>query len=165
MLLGKIEKARGLRRPKAFTLNVRYRDSRIRFKEAQKNCRWQEWGEKVDKKRELPWPQTTKISTPAERQYHCIVQHLFPTCCPYGSSALPTGPQTEGTCKQGHSHLSIGIKKSNKEEANKVIFCGFTVSDETARLLIGAVTKTNHANYLPGTCFAYIHSWSGKVLS
>jgi len=44
-----------------------------------------------------------------------MVQHLFPTCCPYGSSALPTGPQTEGTCKQGHSHLSISIKELKNE--------------------------------------------------
>lgn len=164
MLLGKVEKARGLRRPKAFTLNVRCRDSRIQFKEAQKNAAGRNEVRKLIRNEGCRDPRQRRF-TPAERQYHCMVQHLFPTCCPYGSSALPTGPQTEGTCEQGHSHLSIRIKKLNKKEANKVIFCGFTVPDETARLLIGALTKTNHVNYLPGTCFAYIHSWSGKVLS
>ena len=27
-----------------------------------------------------------------------ILQHFPVVCCPYGSSARPTGPQTEGTC-------------------------------------------------------------------
>jgi hypothetical protein len=44
------------------------------------------------------------------RAFYCKLQHPPPVCGAYGSSLLPTGPHTDGTCIQGHS-ISTGTER------------------------------------------------------
>ena len=45
------------------------------------------------------------------RAFYCKEQHPPPVCGAYGSSFLPTGPHTDGTCIHEHG-ISTGVRGS-----------------------------------------------------
>jgi hypothetical protein len=50
-----------------------------------------------------------------EGEFYCTEQHPPPVCGAYGSSFLPTGPHTDGTCIEERG-ISTGIRRSKWKE-------------------------------------------------
>lgn len=62
-----------------------------------------------------------------------ILQHFPEVCWPYGSSARPTGPQTEGTCKKDKiSRLRVILELKGYDTNQMVLRC-LTVPNKTAK--------------------------------
>lgn len=165
--LGKWKKLRSLRRPKGVTLNVRCRDSRIRFKEAHKKkiAAGRNEVRGLIRNESCRDPRQRRF----QRRLSVGITVLYSTCSQLAARMDPLlyrlVPRRKVPVKQGHSHLSIRIKELHKNEGEQGDLLWFYSTGWDCEVMSSGFDKNKPCNYLPGTCFAYIHSWSGKVLS
>ena len=77
-----------------------------------------------------------------------ILQHFPVVCWPYGSSARPTGPQTEGTCKKNKINRWRAILVLKSYNTNQMVLRCLTIPNKTAQTRQQSHQGTRKAIYL-----------------